>query len=113
MVKPERIKDFGRLVRIIIFTLTAIIILKANPIHRFNSDATLKTFSNIALIGAFTSYFFGVLVVSTILWIFRWIFKIGILEAKEGSVQISTDGFGFSAALLIIALVFKVIIGIR
>jgi len=112
MVKSEGIKGFSRLVRIIIFTLTAIIILKANPIHKFNSDATLKTFSNIALIGAFSSYL-GMLVVSWILWTFRGILKINILETKEGSVQMGADGFGFSIVLLVIALVFKVIIGIR
>ena len=109
MVRAGGIQGFGKLVRLAIFTITAIVILKANPIHGFTSDATLKLFSKIAFVGAGTTYL-GMLLISYLLWMMRGWFRIGILETKEGSVKMGADGFVFSVALLAIGLVLRLLI---
>jgi hypothetical protein len=112
MVKAGGIQSFGKLVKFIIFIITAIIILGTNPIQNFNSDATLKTFSKIAFIGAGTTYL-GMLVISYLLWMLMGYAKISILEVKEGSVQMGADSFAFSMVLVVIGFLFKLIIKIR
>ncbi|OGZ32800.1 MAG: hypothetical protein A2V69_03155 [Candidatus Portnoybacteria bacterium RBG_13_40_8] len=112
MVRSEGIQGFGKLVKFVIFIITAIVILGANPIKEFNSDATLKTFSKIAFIGAGTTYL-GMLAISYLLWMMRGYLKIGILETKEGSVQMGADSFVFSMVLVVIGFLFKLIINIR